>query len=74
MAGGLGTHQNSPTEQHIKIDLNKRIIHPQYNSRYLSYDLCMLKVSRECLTILEQQVRLMSVLICTDPGAIQVDR
>jgi len=45
MAGGLGlgTWDKIPSEQHVEIDMDKKIIHPRYSSRYFSYDLCMLK-------------------------------
>ena len=49
MAGGLGlgTWDKIPSEQHVEIDMDKKIIHPRYSSRYFSYDLCMLKVIKE---------------------------
>lgn len=49
MAGGLGlgTWDKIPSEQHVEIDMDNKIIHPRYSSRYFSYDLCMLKVIKE---------------------------
>ena len=49
MAGGLGlgTWDKLPSEQHVEIDMDKKIIHPKYSSRYFSYDLCLLKVIKE---------------------------